>query len=168
MANFIEKLMTNPSSRAIEELLQFVEFGKLPLHPDGDFLAYKKVDGNYKDIYTGKMDNSIGTVVQVPRSAVDDDPKQTCSYGLHVCSYEYLRHYGSDDLGGSVRIVLCKINPRDVVAVPEDYNNTKMRVCRYDVVDELKLHEDMLRDTHIYGDYEDEDEGEYEDEGEDE
>jgi len=27
--------------------------------------------------------------------------------------------------------VQCIVNPRDVVAVPSDYNDTKMRVCRY-------------------------------------
>jgi len=30
--------------------------------------------------------------------------------------------------------VLVKVNPKDVVSVPVDYNNTKMRVCRYEVI----------------------------------
>src|SRR5690348_17371002 len=33
---------------------------------------------------------------------------------------------------------LFRSNPADVVAVPEDYNNAKMRVAKYAVVDEYK------------------------------
>ena len=33
--------------------------------------------------------------------------------------------------------MICKINPRDVVSVPSDYDNAKMRDCRYEVIGEL-------------------------------
>ena len=56
---------------------------------------------------------------------------QTCSYGLHFCSEGYLRHFGGD------RVVILKINPRDVVSIPTDYNNTKGRCCRYEVIGEV-------------------------------
>ena len=32
--------------------------------------------------------------------------------------------------------MIVKINPKDVVAIPADYNNTKGRTCRYEVVGE--------------------------------
>ena len=32
--------------------------------------------------------------------------------------------------------MIVKINPKDVVAIPSDYNNTKGRTCRYEVVGE--------------------------------
>jgi hypothetical protein len=32
--------------------------------------------------------------------------------------------------------MILKINPRDVVAIPADYNNTKGRCCRYEVIGE--------------------------------
>jgi len=41
-----------------------------------------------------------------------------------------------DSDGGKTMIV--KINPRDVVAIPSDYNNAKGRTCRYEVVAEYK------------------------------
>ena len=34
--------------------------------------------------------------------------------------------------------MIVKINPADVVAIPSDYNNTKGRTCRYEVVSEYK------------------------------
>jgi len=34
--------------------------------------------------------------------------------------------------------MIVKINPKDVVAIPADYNNTKGRTCRYEVVAEYK------------------------------
>lgn len=135
LLRFLDNLMDNPSHRALKETYRFLEACNLPITSDGHFLAYKMVRSNYFDIYTGTMDNSIGQVVEVPRNMVDEDSDRTCSNGLHACSQAYLGGYGSSGRGD--RIVVVKINPRDVVAVPRDYNNSKMRVCRYEVVDEL-------------------------------
>jgi hypothetical protein len=35
--------------------------------------------------------------------------------------------------------MILKINPRDVVSIPSDYNNSKGRTCRYEVIDELAV-----------------------------
>lgn len=131
MVAFMENLMLNPSKRAVTELYGFLEKNNLPITPDGSFLAYKRIKQDYKDVYTGTMDNSVGKVVEMERNRVDDDQNRTCSTGLHFCSREYLGHYGGD------RIVIVKINPRDVVSIPNDYNDSKGRACRYEVVDEI-------------------------------
>lgn len=133
MINFLNNLMENPSKRAVDELYSFLEVGKLPITEDGCFLAYKRVRHDYKDIYSGKFDNSIGAVVEMPRNMVDEDKDRTCSQGLHFCSLEYLPHYGDVE---NNRVMIVKINPRDVVAIPSDYNNTKGRTCRYEVIGE--------------------------------
>jgi hypothetical protein len=131
MIQFMENLMQNPSKRAVTELYGFLEKNSLPITPDGHFLAYKKVKNDYKDCYTGTMDNSVGSVVEMERNRVDDDQNRTCSTGLHFCSRDYLNHFGGD------RVVIVKINPRDVVSIPNDYNDSKGRACRYEVVDEI-------------------------------
>jgi hypothetical protein len=128
---FMENLDANPSFRARNELYGFLEACNLPITDDGCFLAYKKIKSDWTDCYTGKIDNSIGSKPTMPRRDVNEDPNQTCSAGLHVCSYSYLESYGGD------RIVAVKVNPADVVAVPTDYYDTKMRVCQYEVVEEL-------------------------------
>jgi hypothetical protein len=72
------------------------------------------------------------------RNAVDDDQNRTCSSGLHFCSKDYLDHFGGSDS----RTVILKINPADVVSIPADYNATKGRACRYEVIGELGVHPD--------------------------
>lgn len=133
MVNFMENLMTNPSKRAVTELYGFLEKNNLPLTPDGHFLAYKKVRRDFKDIHSGTMDNSPGTIVEMERNQVDDNKDVTCSTGLHFCGLSYLPHFGGSDS----RIVIVKINPRDVVSIPSDYNGAKGRACRYEVIGEM-------------------------------
>jgi len=133
LANFMHNLMENPSKRAVDELYGFLEKNSLPITPDGHFLAYKKVRMDYLDIHSGTMDNSVGKIVEMERNEVDDNRDQTCSTGLHFCSQEYLPHFG----GSNSRVVIVKINPRDVVSIPSDYNNAKGRACRYEVVGEI-------------------------------
>ena len=65
------------------------------------------------------------------RYDVDDNRDNTCSTGLHFCSKDYLNSFGG------ARTVIVKINPRDVVSIPSDYNQTKGRACRYEVVGEI-------------------------------
>lgn len=162
MVRFIENLMQNPSNRAVNELFGFLDACSLPITEDGYFLAYKRVRGDYLDCYSGTMDNSVGNVLRMERNEVDEDSDRTCSHGLHVCSYDYLQHFSGE------RIVVCKVNPRDVVAVPKDYNNSKMRVCEYEVVDEIPVVDYMpskrLTDfyTNEYSNLQDED---FEDDG---
>lgn len=138
---FVERVYTNPSLTARDELAKFMEKSGLPMTPDGKFLAYKRVSANFESIHANpdgtRLDNSVGRTVVMPggRKAVDDNRGNTCSVGLHVCSQAYLREYYS----GTGRIVIVEVDPADVVSVPYDYNNTKARVWRYKVVGEVPL-----------------------------
>lgn len=136
---FMENLMNNPSKRAVTELYGFLEKNDLPITPDGYFLAYKKVRKDFLDIHSGTMSNAPGTVVEMERNQVDDDQNRTCSTGLHFCSQEYLAHFGDS----TSRTVILKINPADVVSIPTDYNNSKGRACRYEVIGELGVDPDQ-------------------------
>lgn len=150
---FLENLMQNPSKRAVDELFGFMEACNLPITEDGCFLAYKRVRHDYLDCHSATMDNSVGNVLSMPRNAVDEDKNCTCSAGLHFCSYDYLQHFHG------ARIVVLKINPRDVVAIPADYNNAKGRTCRYEVIDELPLNEYNLPQYEIQENFTNEYEG---------
>ena len=134
LVNFMENLMTNPSKRAVDELYGFLEKNSLPITPDGHFLAYKKVRNDYLDIHSGTMSNAPGMVVEMERNEVDDNKDRTCSSGLHFCSQSYLPNFGNSY---DNRVVIVKINPRDVVSIPSDYNNAKGRACRYEVIGEI-------------------------------
>ena len=143
MLNFLNNMNDNPSDQAIVELFDFMENQHLPITDDGNFLAYKAVDENFKDLYSGNFDNSVGSEVSVSRESVDSDRDRGCSHGLHVGSIGYVSSYGSvdiqnktkenDDNGGN-QIVICKVNPRDVVSVPTCSKFQKLRCCQYEVV----------------------------------
>lgn len=132
LVKFIEKLMRNTSLRCVDNLYSFLESKCLPIDQDGDFLAYKRVRDDYKDFHTGKIDNIVGTTVEMPRNMVDDDFRNECSRGLHVGSREYVSNFHNDN----GHVLLVKVNPEHVVSIP-DYDRTKMRVCQYFIVEEL-------------------------------
>ena len=67
------------------------------------------------------------------RSLVNADRNVTCSTGLHVASLKYAR----DCYGGQV-LVVCKVNPKNVISVPIDYSGMKMRTCEYTVLEVLE------------------------------
>lgn len=135
---FLENLMDNPSLAAINEMYLFMDANGLPITPDGYFLAYKFVNENYKDSHSNTFDNSIGAVVEMDRSDCDDDRSRTCSTGLHFCGLSYLRSFSG------AHIMIVKINPRDVVSIPRDYDNAKGRACRYEVVGEHKVEGEQI------------------------
>lgn len=139
LQNFLSNLWENPSYRAARELYDFLEVANLPITEDGHFLAYKSVTQDFKDHHTGKMDNSIGTLVSMPRHGVDEDKDRTCSAGLHFAAYGYAKGFGS-----SGKMVVVKVNPRDVVAIPSDYNNEKGRACAYTILEEIDREDNKL------------------------
>jgi hypothetical protein len=131
IVNFWDSLSKNPSYRARNALLDFLDQNGHPLTEDGCFVAYKRVTEQYFDFYTRKLDNSRNKIVKMLRKDVDDDPTHTCSRGLHVANLEYAeRVYCS----GQGRLIYVKVNPEHVVAIPTDYNGQKMRVCEYEVL----------------------------------
>ncbi len=165
LAKFWDNLMLNPSFRAVNELYTFLERNNLPITPDGQFLAYKKVRDDYLDVHSGTTPNRLAsgwsqedldqmpltagklkevtinvqdgvTVVEMARNAVNDNQNNTCAEGLHFCSKEYLNSFGGE------RTMILKINPRDVVSIPNDYGYSKGRACRYEIVGELGVSAD--------------------------
>lgn len=138
LEKFTANLFANPSYRATQECFKFLEANEMPITEDGCFIAYRSVTLDYRDHRTGTFDNSIGAVCKEDRNLVDEDPNNTCSKGLHVCALGYIHGPDSHGCGGSrSHWVIVKVNPRDVVAVPHDYKNTKMRVCEFEVVGQL-------------------------------
>jgi hypothetical protein len=133
LVKFLEKLMMNPKTTVIEELYPFLKHNDIEISEDGDIIAYRSVRHDWKDFHTGTMDNSIGTVVSMPRTLVDDDPNRTCSSGIHCASFEYASTFGS----GNSHLVKVQVCPSDVVSVPTDYNGMKLRACKLKVLEEV-------------------------------
>jgi hypothetical protein len=135
---FLEKASSNPSIDSIDDLYRWITNGDLVIDADGDFIAYKGVDeqadGVRLSIHSGKafvdgtevvgrIPYAQGSTVTMPRSEVNSDRRHGCSTGLHAGTHRYASGYGNKQ-------ILVKVNPRDVVAVPEDSSSQKLRVCR--------------------------------------
>lgn len=127
---FLDRLLRNPKKNVVEELYSFMDHNSIEINQDGYIIAYKGITSDYKDVYTESIDNSVGRVVKIPRTFVDDDPTKTCSHGLHVAAKEYAQSWGSV-------LVKVKVCPSNVVSVPVDYSGMKMRVCEYEVLPEI-------------------------------
>jgi len=128
LVKFWHNCMLNPDPRARTDLFAYMEVNGHPVTEDGCFISYKKVTDDFKDHRTKTFDNRIGKTVKEDRRLQDPDPKNTCSKGLHVASMDYVWGFGS---GYNICV---KVNPRDVVAIPSDYDQKKMRVCEYTVL----------------------------------
>jgi hypothetical protein len=123
----------------------------MPITPDGCFHAFKKVDTDYRSFHSGQEDvtvidalgvptkvrgripHPVGGVVLMNREDCNPNRTQTCSVGLHACSPYYLESW----YGGSGRLLIVKIDPKDVTAIPNDYNDAKLRSCRLEIVAEI-------------------------------
>lgn len=143
-ARFIDNLMDNPTEYVREDLFKWVEAGDMPFTDDGCFLAYKYVQDDYYSAHTGtngKVFHGLGEFVTMPRSECDLS-RSSCSTGLHFCSFKYLGSYSSNR-----RIIIVKVHPSNVTAIPPDYGMQKGRCCAYTVVGELPSDQvqDILR-----------------------
>ena len=146
---FVTNLAANPDKDVHAQLYGFISVCGLTLTEDGHFLAYKKVRDDFMDIYSGTVDNSPGTTLKpMPRWACDSNPNNTCSSGYHFAAWGYLQHYGASH---NNRIVIVKVDPAEVVAIPVDYNNMKGRACTYKVLKEIAVPEE-LKNTSVYYD----------------
>lgn len=141
-ALFMENLLANPSLHSQEHLFNFLRDTQgFTLTDDGMLLGYKGLNADGSSVtagtntvyvngepHTGRIPNPLGAIVSIPRSEVDDSSYRACSTGLHVGTWGYASGFGS-------RLVTVLVNPRDVVSIPNNHNENKMRVCRYKVWD---------------------------------
>ncbi|OZB80343.1 hypothetical protein [Microbacterium sp. 13-71-7] len=143
VVRFLDKLYQNPSLRSRQQLYQFLRRFDFTITADGDFIAYKGVRRDFTSIHAGPgivdlhpmrghLPNRPGSVLQVSRSYVNNNPHHGCSTGLHVGTFSYARGFSQ---GG---LVTCVVNPRDVVSVPIDAGWQKVRVSRYRVLEAIE------------------------------
>lgn len=154
LVKFMEKVFDNPEEHSREQLFDWLTNHAFSINEDGDILGYKGVQYN-KDhldsghlyssitsgtnkvtvddvVYTGRVPQSVGSVVEMARSEVGFDPSTGCAAGLHVANYRYASTWTT-----IAKVLLVAVSPRDVVSVPTESNWEKVRVNRYRVVEEV-------------------------------
>lgn len=143
LLRFLVNLEENPSSRAKEATYGWVERHGLTVTKDGHFLGYKAVQEDgfsssagpnnfvngvlYKDGAHTTVPHEVGSVISKRRADVDDAPGGGCSTGLHVGTLSYAVSFAP-------RLMIVKVNPRDVVSAGDSDLEWKIRVCEYEVV----------------------------------
>ena len=142
---FWENLEQNPSYSVLHEtgFIDFLEYAELPITEDGYFLAYRGVQDDYYSKSgnpatkvlqgtvneRGQIYNGIGEVIEVKRNGVIEDRSIACAHigSLHIGSKDYATSWAS-------KVIVVKVNPKDVVSVPYDCNAQKCRVSKFEVL----------------------------------
>lgn len=149
---FMENLSANPLGHSKTRLYGWLQATEgFAITNDGCFIGYKGLRDDLTSSHSGPatvngrpfnghVPNLPGNVVEMGRSQVEHDPSRGCSSGLHVGTWEYASGWGS-------RVVRVKVNPRDVVSVPTDSGDQKLRACRYEVLGEVT---DQGQDTEAF------------------
>lgn len=146
LVKFWEKVATNPSEHSRDNLYRWLATHDFSITVEGDIVGYKGVklvDNVYKSIHAGpayvdgvhvngNVPNQPGTVVSMPRADVTENPAVGCHVGLHVGTWDYASGFAQ----GAVLEV--HVNPRDVVSVPTECGDAKMRVSKYTVAGKVE------------------------------
>jgi hypothetical protein len=147
---FLERLgaVIEKRGHSVQELLNFMSRGDLPIADDGCIIGYKVLRSTKKESYTAPgedpmpvpptgyyVDCHSGRVLQrvgsyVTQKHVDESRRTQCSTGLHIARRAYLSGFSGDI------ITLVKIAPEDVMAVPEGEPD-KMRARGYHIIAEI-------------------------------
>lgn len=84
----------------------------------------------YTDMHTQEMKIELGVPVKHDRKDCDANPRMDCSNGLHVGATAYVEKFVNWHSGENRTILVCYVNPANVVAVPIT-DHSKMRVSEY-------------------------------------
>lgn len=141
LVKFMERLSLNSCEHSREALWKWISSPnvQMEINNQGLLIAYKGVRTDKTSVHAGPaivddvpvnghVPNHDGSIVRMDRSAVQHDPSVACGTGLHVGSLSYARGFGQI-------VLVCLVDPVDVVSVPSDCQSQKMRVCQYEVIE---------------------------------
>lgn len=143
LANFFALLSDNPIHHSRHRLFDWLRSeGKFSLDKDGYLIGYKGLDHDFRSKFSGsgivngvatygRLDNAPGNTLAI--EVVEMNPEVGCAEGLHVGTFEYARDWA----GPNGRLVSVRVSPADVGSVPTDAGDSKMRVFKYEVIEEV-------------------------------
>ena len=128
LVNFIKILNKAGKLHLLDQLYEFLKHNDIQILPSGKIAGYKylrlsNIHNKFVDDYTASIIQDVGYVVEMDESDVDSNPDRTCSHGLHVGSWEYVKN--------RAYIARVIVSPEDVVSIPADYDGMKMRCKKY-------------------------------------
>lgn len=139
---FYENILMNPDQHSREQAWGWLDSHDFTITTDGYIVGYKGVHGDSAEGYhsreagtawvngekiEGQIPYKTGDRITMPRSEVTHDPAVGCSIGLHVGTWKYAQNFKHN------QVMEVHVHPRDIVSVPTDCNEEKMRVCAMDL-----------------------------------
>lgn len=143
LANYFALLSDNPIHHSRHRLDDWLRAsGEFSLDHEGYIIGYKGLRGDFTSSHSGPgivngypvnghLDNRPGNTLEI--ESVEFDPNIGCAHGLHVGTFEYARDWA----GPHGKLVSVRVSPADVGSVPTDANDAKMRVFKYEVIEEV-------------------------------
>lgn len=131
---FMELCYQNPNPTVIDNLYDFMETMGIMLDEDGWVVGWKKVREDGYDYYSGTVLYEVGKTVKMNREECDENTQNSCSISLHVGSRNYAENLWYKGQG---KLLLVRVNPKNVVCVPEYSDWEKLRTCEMDVLEEF-------------------------------
>lgn len=132
LVNLVHRMNAADKMDSFGQLYEFLKHNDIKIMADGRFIGYKGLDTLDNDVcvdcHTRTIAQKEGDYVYTQAQYVNDDPSISCSYGLHVGNWTYVKGFA----GYCVAQVVVK--PEDVVSVPFDYNGGKLRSKGYSIV----------------------------------
>lgn len=120
------KLIENISIHSnAESLLRWISNNKSLISDDGNLYLYKGLRTDYKDRYSGMIENFIGKTIEMPR---EDVTVFQGGPGFYFGTFERAQNMSEGP------IVLCKVFLSDIVYV----GCGEMKVCKYKVIKNQK------------------------------
>lgn len=131
LVNLVHRMNAADKMDSFGQLYEFLKHNDIKIMADGRFIGYKGLDtlnDVFVDCHTRTIAQKEGDYVYTQAQYVNDDPSISCSYGLHVGNWSYVKGFA----GYTIAQVVVK--PEDVVSVPFDYNGGKLRSKGYSIV----------------------------------
>jgi len=149
LVKFLELLYANPNPQSRESLYNFISRHGLTIRKDGHFIAYKGLQADFGSVnkgygivdgveVNGTLFNKPGSVLRFPRKDVNSNTRVGCAQGLHAGTHAYASGWAQG------KLVAVAINPTNVVSVPDDCAFQKIRVCEYEILNEVDPLEDAI------------------------
>lgn len=131
LVNLVHRMNAADKMDSFGQLYEFLKHNDITIMADGRFIGYKglyTLNDVIVDCHTHTIAQKEGDYVYTQEQYVNNDPSISCSWGLHVGNWSYVKGFA----GYTIAQVVVK--PEDVVSVPFDYNGGKLRSKGYSIV----------------------------------
>lgn len=131
LVNLVHRMNAADKMDSFGQLYEFLKHNDIKIMVDGRFIGYKGLDtlnDVFVDCHTRAITQKEGDYIYTQAQYVNDDPSISCSYGLHVGNWDYVKNFAEYTIAQVV------VKLEDVVSVPFDYNGGKLRFKGYSIV----------------------------------